>query len=105
MRETLNSPRFQDQAPRQVFATLLDEGVYLCGWSTMYRILREHAEVRERRDQLRHPVYSRPELLATAPRQLWSWDITKLQRRAARGPIITCTSLWTSLAAMWSAGW
>ncbi len=79
VRETLNSPRFQDQAPRQVFATLLDEGVYLCGWSTMYRILREHAEVRERRDQLRHPAYSRPELLATAPRQLWSWDITKLK--------------------------
>lgn len=79
VRETLNSPRFQDQAPRQVFATLLDEGVYLCGWSTMYRILREHAEVRERRDQLRHPVYNRPELLATAPRQLWSWDITKLR--------------------------
>lgn len=79
VRETLNSPRFQDQAPRQVFATLLDEGTYLCGWSTMYRILREHAEVRERRDQLRHPAYSRPELLATAPRQLWSWDITKLK--------------------------
>ena len=79
VRDTLNSPPFQDQAPRQVFATLLDQGVYLCAWSTMYRILRQHNEVRERRDQLRHPAYTRPELLATEPRQLWSWDITKLK--------------------------
>ena len=79
MRDTLNSPRFQDQAPRQVYATLLDEGTYLCSWSTMYRILRTHNEVRERRNQLRHPAYVKPELLATAPRQLWSWDITKLK--------------------------
>ncbi len=79
MRDLLNSPRFQDQAPRQVYATLLDEGTYLCSWSTMYRILRTHHEVRERRNQLRHPAYRKPELLATAPRQLWSWDITKLK--------------------------
>ncbi len=79
MRDTLNSPRFQDQAPRQVYATLLDEGTYLCSWSTMYRVLRTHDEVRERRNQLRHPAYTKPELLATAPRQLWSWDITKLK--------------------------
>ncbi len=78
VRETLNSDRFADQAPREVYATLLDEGTYLCSPSTMYRILAEHAEVRERRDQLRHPAYAQPELLATGPNQVWSWDITKL---------------------------
>ena len=79
VREVLNSDRFQDCAPRQIYATLLDEGRYLCSWRTMYRILEAHAEVRERRDQLRHPSYSKPELLATGPNQLWSWDITKLK--------------------------
>jgi putative transposase len=74
----LNSTRFQDQAPRDVYATLLDEGRYLCNWRTMYRILHEHLEVRERRNQLRHPAYVKPELLATRPNELWSWDITKL---------------------------
>jgi putative transposase len=78
VRETLNSPRFRDQAPREVYATLLDEGRYLCSWRTMYRILEQNQEVRERRDQLRHPNYAKPELAATAPNQLWSWDITKL---------------------------
>jgi putative transposase len=76
--QTLNSERFADQAPREVYATLLDEGRYLCSPSTMYRVLDEHAEVRERRDQLRHPAYAKPELLATHPKQVWSWDITKL---------------------------
>jgi putative transposase len=79
VRQTLNSERFQDNAPRQVYATLLDDGEYLCSWRTMYRILNEHQEVRERRDQLRHPNYAKPELLATGPNQLWSWDITKLK--------------------------
>jgi putative transposase len=78
VRETLNSPRFQDQAPREVYANLLDEGRYLCSWRTMYRILAENQEVKERRDQLRHPNYVKPELLATKPNQLWSWDITKM---------------------------
>ena len=78
VRETLNSPRFQDQAPREVYAKLLDEGRYLCSWRTMYRILAENQEVKERRDQLRHPNYVKPELLATKPNQLWSWDITKM---------------------------
>ena len=78
VRQELNSERFQDCAPREVYATLLDEGRYLCSWRSMYRILDEHQEVRERRNQLRHPNYSKPELLATAPNQLWSWDITKL---------------------------
>lgn len=76
--DTLRSERFCDQAPAQVVATLLDQGSYLCSTRTMYRLLRSHGEVRERRDQLRHPSYQRPELLATAPNQLWSWDITKL---------------------------
>lgn len=78
VRQELNSERFQDCAPREVYASLLDEGRYLCFWRSMYRILDEHQEVRERRNQLRHPSYSKPELLATAPNQLWSWDITKL---------------------------
>jgi putative transposase len=77
--QTLDSERFQDRAPRQVYATLLDEGIYLCSWRTMYRILDSYKEVKERRNQLRHPSYTKPELLATGPNQLWSWDITKLK--------------------------
>lgn len=80
--QTLDSVRFWDCSPRETYATLLDEGVYLCHWRTMYRILDEYAEVQERRNQLHHPVYSRPELLATGPNQVWSWDITKL-----KGPV------------------
>jgi len=78
---SLNSERFADQPPRQMYATLLDEGRYLCHWRTMYRILTQNKQVRERRNQLKHPLYEKPELLATAPLQLWSWDITKM-----RGP-------------------
>jgi len=74
----LHDPRFVDDAPGQVYAALLDEGRYLCSERTMYRILANNAEVRERRNQLRHPIYCKPELLATAPNQVWSWDITKL---------------------------
>jgi len=77
--ETLTSERFGDQSVRQVWAQLLDEGRYLCSVRTMYRILEENQAVRERRNQLRHPEYHRPELLATGPNQLWSWDITKLK--------------------------
>src|SRR5512141_1288749 len=76
--DVLHEPRFADLAPAEVYAMLLDEGRYLCSERTMYRILAENAEVRERRAQLRHPAYKAPELLATAPNQLWSWDITKL---------------------------
>ena len=76
--QTLNSPRFADQAPREVYAALLEEQIYLCHWRSMYRILAEVRQVRERRNQLRHPGYSKPELLATGPNQVWSWDITKL---------------------------
>jgi putative transposase len=78
VRETLNSDRFVDQAPREVYATLLDEGTYLCSIPSMYRILRENAEVVERRNQLRHPTYVKPQLLATGPNEVWTWDITKL---------------------------
>ena len=74
----VNSERFCDQAPADVYATLLDEGQYLCSERTMYRILEENHQVRERRDQLRHPRYVAPELLASRPNEVWSWDITKL---------------------------
>jgi putative transposase len=67
-----------DMPPAQIYSQLLDEGTYLCSIRTMYRILEEASEVRERRDQARHPTYRKPELLATAPNQVWSWDITKL---------------------------
>jgi putative transposase len=76
--DTLNGDRFLDLAPREVYATLLDEGSYLCSVSTMYRLLRAEDQVHERRQQLRHPAYRKPELLATQPNQVWSWDITKL---------------------------
>ena len=76
--DVLHSERFVDKAPAQVWATLLDEKTYLCSRRTMYRILAESEEVRERRNQLRHPNYTKPELLAEAPNQVWSWDITKL---------------------------
>lgn len=77
--DVLHAPRFRDLAPAAVYATLLDDQRYLCSERTMYRILATHQEVRERRDQLRHPRYAAPELLATGPNQLWSWDITKLK--------------------------
>ena len=80
--EILNSERFSDMAPAAVYATLLDEGVFLCSTRTMYRILADAGQVRERRDQLRHPAYTIPELLAIAANQVWSWDITIL-----RGPV------------------
>jgi putative transposase len=82
VRDLLNSARFVDSSPRQVYGTLLDEGQYLCSVSTMYRILQAYKEVRERRNQKQNPVYKRPELLATGPNQVWSWDITML-----RGPV------------------
>ena len=68
VRAVLNSERFVDQAPRSIYATLLDEGIYRCHWRTMYRLLRADAATRERRAVRHHPVYTRPELLATAPR-------------------------------------
>ena len=76
--EELHSERFVDCSPAQVWATLLDEGRYLASERTMYRILAVQGQSRERRDQLVHPAYAKPELLATRPNELWSWDITKL---------------------------
>lgn len=78
----LNSERFVDKAPATVYATFLDEDEYLCHWRTMYRILAASGEIRERRDQVRHPKYAPPELIATAPNQVWTWDVTWL-----RGPV------------------
>ena len=77
--DLVHEPRFVDLSVPQVWASSLDEGNYLCSRSTMYRILDAHDEVRERRDQLRRPVYTKPELLATGPNQVWTWDITKLK--------------------------
>ncbi len=79
----LDSAEFVDMAPHEVYASLLDRGTYLCSIRTMYRILAEEGQVKERRNQLRRPKYRRPELLATRPNQLWTWDITKL-----KGPTI-----------------
>jgi len=76
--EVLHAPVFVDQAPAEIYATLLDQGVYHCSIRTMYRILSQNTEVCERRAQLRHPIYKKPELLAEGPNQVWSWDITKL---------------------------
>ena len=80
--DVLHSERFVDQSPAEVHATLLEEQTYLCSPRTMYRVLAAADEVRERRAQARHSVYTKPELVATGPNQVWSWDITKL-----KGPI------------------
>jgi putative transposase len=74
----LHDERYVDQAPASIYASLLDEGRYLCSVPTMYRVLRAEGEVRERRRQATHPATVKPELLATAPNEIWSWDITKL---------------------------
>jgi transposase InsO family protein len=74
----LHHERFVDQAPASVYATLLDEGRYLCSVPTMYRLLRAEGEVRQRRRQAQHPATVKPELVATGPNQVWSWDSTKL---------------------------
>jgi putative transposase len=81
--DILHCERFQDKAPYEVYATLLDEGQYHCSIRTMYRILTsEHGDVKERRRGHQRTQYKKPELLATAPNQVWSWDITKL-----KGPV------------------
>lgn len=81
VRQILTCPRFVDASPRSIVQTLIDEGVYVCSWRTMFRELKKDGSARERRNQTTHPAYAKPELLATAPNQVWSWDITKL-----RGP-------------------
>lgn len=80
--DMLHCERFVDKSPAEIWATLLDEGIYLCSERTMYRILDSEKEVKERRNQRKHPEYKKPELLAEAPNQVWSWDITKL-----KGPV------------------
>lgn len=93
LREVLCSERFADCAPATIYATLLDDGTYLCSIRTMYRLLETDGQSRERRDQLTHPVYAKPELLATGPNEVWSWDITKI-----RGPLKwTCFHLYVIL--------
>lgn len=81
VRDILNSERFAEQAPREVCATLLDEGTYHNSVPTMYRILRENTEVQERRNQLRHPAYATPQLVATGPNQVWLWDTLAPERK------------------------
>jgi putative transposase len=101
--ELLHSGRFVDCAPAQVYATLLDEGRYLCSERTMYRLLEANGEVRERRDQLTHPAYAAPELLAERPNEVWSWDISKL-----KGPAKwSCFYLYTILDVFsrYAVGW
>lgn len=91
--DVLNSPRFVNCAPAAIHAQLLDEGRYIASVRTMYRLLQSCAAVRERRNQLRHPEYAKPELLAVTPNQVWSWDITKL-----KGPVRgTCFHLYVIL--------
>ena len=81
--DALHSERFRDCSPYQIYATQLDEGIYLCSSRTFYRILERHNEGGERRNQRRHPhYYTKPELLAVAPNQVWSWDINTL-----KGPV------------------
>lgn len=82
--EVLDSPEFADKSPGQVYAILLDRGVYLCSEATMYRLLRERGQSGERRAQAAHPAKKKPELMADGPNQVWSWDITKL-KGPARG--------------------
>lgn len=101
--ETLDSDRFADKAPRQVYAELLDEDSYLCSIRTMYRILLKQGQVRDRRNQRRHPAYVKPELVARAPNQVWSWDITKLA-----GPhrgVYYCLYVVMDIFSRYVAGW
>jgi len=101
--DVLHSERFVDQAPAEVWATLLDEGSYLASVSTMYRVLHAAGEVAERRRQATHPAHVKPELVADAPNRVWSWDITKLL-----GPVKwTCYYLYTILDiySRYAVGW
>lgn len=103
VRATLNSTRFMDQAPRQVYAALLDEGSYLCHWRTMYRVLAAHGEVCERRLIRRHPAYNKPELLAQAPNEVWSWDITWLRgaHKLEKYPLYTVLDIFSRYVVGW----
>jgi len=103
VRDVLNSARFMDQAPRQVYAALLDEGVYLCHWRSMYRILHSHNEVCERRLIRRHPAYKKPELLAEGRNEVWSWDITWLRgaQKLEKYPLYTVLDIFSRYVVGW----
>jgi putative transposase len=102
--EICHSERFVDRAPAEIQATLMDEGVYICSSRTMYRILADSGEVKERRKQARHPAYVKPELCATAPNQVWSWDITDLKGpvRGKRFKLYVCMDLYSRLVVGWT---
>lgn len=99
----LHSERFVDTSPAAVVATLLDEGRHLCSERTLYRILSEHDEVKERRNQARHGAYTKPELLATGPNQVWSWDITKVKGpgRGVYNPLYVVLDIYSRYVVGW----
>ncbi|MFE2067537.1 transposase [Streptomyces sp. NPDC059467] len=99
----LNGERFRDTAPAEVYATLLDEGVYLCSEPTMYRILRARGEVRERRRQATHPPCRKPELMAEAANRVWSWDVTKLRGPGKR--VFYCLYTMIDIYSRYTVGW
>jgi len=103
VRDLLYSERFVDMAPRAIWAVLLDEETCICHWRTFYRILEIDGEVRERRNQRNHPTHPRPELVATAPNQLWSWDITKL--RGSRKGVFYHLYLILDVFSRYAVGW
>ena len=103
--ELLHALCFADQAPAEIYASLLDEGAYHCSIRTMYRILGQHGEVRGRREQLRHPAYRKPELIAELPHQVWSWDITKLMGPTKWSYFYLYVILESSVAAWWVGAW
>jgi putative transposase len=103
LRRVLNSEEFVDEAPATVYAKLLDQGVYLASVPTMYRVLRDHGEVHERRRQATHPAAKKPELLATKPNEVYSWTSPSCSARPS-GPGSTCTCLSTSTRGMCRAG-
>jgi putative transposase len=102
--DVCHSEEFVDRAPRTIQATLMDRGIYLCSPRTMYRILDAAQEVKERRNQARHPVYVKPELCATAPNQVWTWDITDLKGpvRGVRYKLYVTIDLFSRLVAGWT---
>ena len=102
--DVCHSEEFVDRAPRAIQATLMDRGVYLCSSRTMYRLLDETQEVKERRNQARHPAYVKPELCALAPNQVWSWDITDLKGpvRGSRFKLYVTIDLFSRLVAGWT---
>lgn len=102
--DVCHSEEFVDRAPRTITATLLDRGIYLCSSRTMYRILDSAGEVKERRNQARHPAYVKPELCATAPNQVWTWDITDLKGpvRGSRYKLYVIQDLFSRLVVGWT---